>query len=326
MEALSMFQTRITEMLGIKYPIVMGGMMFVGTAGLAAAVSNAGGLGIIAAANTPSPGELRAEIKKFKSLSDKPFGVNVSFAPTFQPIDRDALIDVSVEEGAAAIETAQSEAGRSAEHIKKTKVKWIHKVARVRDAIAAEQRFGVDIVAVVGFECGGAPSLNENPTFILIPLVADAVKVPIIAGGGVGDARGFIAALALGAEGVIMGTRFIATHECIAHHNIKEAIIKGQETDTTLVLFSDKAAERVWKNEIAAKVQDMESRGATWEEKRDFISGEKSKRAFLDGDINYGILPMGQVIGLIREEASVKEIIEGIVNGATTIYKRLPFQ
>ncbi len=318
-----MFKTRITEMLNIEYPIVQGGMMFVGTSELAAAVSNAGCLGMIAAAMASSPEELRAEIRKLKNTTDKPFGVNLSYAPTFKPIDREALLDIAVEEGATAIETAGPIAEPSAEHIRKSKVRWIHKVARVKDAITAEQRLGADIVAVVGYECGGAPSNNDNPTFILVPLVADAMKIPVLAGGGVGDARGFVAALVLGAEGVLMGTRFIATKECIAHPNIKEAIIKASETDTTLVQYSDQVQERVFRNKIAETVQAMEKKGASWEEKREFITGERSRKAFLEGDIDFGMLPLGQVIGAIREVVSVKELIDSIIQGAIEIRKRL---
>lgn len=318
-----MFEARITKMFNIEYPIIQGGMMFVGTWELAAAVSNAGCLGMIAAAITPSPEELRAEIRKLKNTTEKPFGVNLSYAPTYKPIDRETLLDIAVEEGATAVETTGPIAEPSAEHIRKSKVKWIHKVARVKDAITEERRLGADIVAVVGYECGGAPSRNDNPTFILVPLVANAVKIPILAGGGVGDGRSFVAALVLGADGVLMGTRLVATEECVAHPNIKETIIKASESDTTLVQYSDQVQERVFRNKIAETVQAMEKKGATWEEKREFISGERSRKAFLDGDIDFGMLPMGQIIGQIREVVSVKALIESIVQGAREIHKRL---
>ena len=317
-----MFQTRVTEMLGIGYPIIEGGMMWLGVAELAAAVSNAGGLGIIASGNFPSPGELRAEIRKVRSLTDKPFGVNVSVTPTFRPTDRGALIDTAVQEEAAAIETAGRDALQFAERIKKGKTKWIHKCARVRDALTAE-RSGADIVTIVGYECGGAPPPNEITTFILVPLVVDAVKIPVLAGGGIGDARGFVAALALGAEGVVMGTRFIATRECRAHPNIQEAIVKARETDTTLVQRSIGTMERVLRNKTAETVLAVEKRGASLEELKEFIMGERARKSWLEGDVDLGILPCGQIIGQIREVVSVQELIHNIIEGAITIHQRL---
>ena len=317
-----MFRTRVTEMLGIRYPIVEGGMMWLGVAELAAAVSNAEGLGFIASGNFPSPGELRAEIRKVRSLTDKPFGVNVSVAPTFRPTDRGALIDTAVQEGAAAIETAGRNALQYAGRIKKGQTKWIHKCARVRDALTAE-RSGADIVTIVGYECGGAPPPNEITTFILVPLVVDAVKIPVLAGGGIGDARGFIAALALGAEGVVMGTRFIATRECMAHPNVKEAIVKARETDTTLVQRSIGTMERVLRNKTAETVLDMEKRGASLEELRQFIMGERAKKSWMEGEVDLGILACGQVMGLIREVVSVQELISSMVEGAVAIHQRL---
>jgi nitronate monooxygenase len=309
-------------MLGIGYPIIEGGMMWLGVAELAAAVSNAGGFGIIACGNFPEAEKLKAEIRKLKSLTDKPFGVNVSVMPTFRPVDRGALIDISVEEGARAIETAGRDALQFAERIKRGKTRWIHKCARVRDAITAE-RSGADMVTVVGYECGGAPPQNEITTFILVPLVVDAVKIPVLAGGGIGDARGFVAALALGAEGVVMGTRFIATRECRAHPNIKEAIVKARETDTTLVQRSIGTMERVLRNKTAETVLAMEKRGASLEELKEFIMGERARKSWLEGDVDLGILACGQVMGLIREVVSVQELIHSMVEGAATIHQRL---
>jgi NADH:quinone reductase (non-electrogenic) len=317
-----LFQTRVTEMLGIGYPIIEGGMMWLGVAELAAAVSNAGGFGIIACGNFPEAETLKAEIRKLKNLTDKPFGVNVSVMPTFRPVDRGALIDISVEEGARAIETAGRDALQFAERIKRGKTRWIHKCARVRDAITAE-RSGADMVTVVGYECGGAPPQNEITTFILVPLVVDAVKIPVLAGGGIGDARGFVAALALGAEGVVMGTRFIATRECRAHPNIKEAIVKARETDTTLVQRSIGTMERVLRNKTAETVLAMEKRGASLEELKEFIMGERARKSWLEGDVDLGILPSGQIIGQIRDVVSVQELIHNIIEGAITIHQRI---
>jgi nitronate monooxygenase len=304
-----MFQTRVTEMLGIKYPIVLGGMMWAGTAELAAAVSNAGGFGIIAAGNFPAPDLLRSEIRKLRNLTSKPFGVNVSVTPTFRQVDREALVDALIEEGATAIETAGPNAGQFAERIKRGKIKWIHKCAQVRNALTAE-RWGADIVTVVGYECGGAPPMNELTTFILVPLVVDTVKIPG-------------AALALGAEGIVMGTRFIATTECVAHPDIKAAIVKARETDTMLVQRSIGTMERVLRNQLAENVLSMEEKGATLEELREFISGTRTSEAWRTGDVRMGMVPCGQIVGLIRGVVSASEVIDGIVQGAVAIHRRL---
>ncbi len=317
-----MFQTKVTEMLGTKYPIILGGMMWLGTPELASAVSNAGGFGIIAAGNYPSPRELRSAIRKLRSLTDKPFGVNITVMPSFKTIDRKALVDVAIDEGVTALETAGRNTEEIADHIKKSKVKWIHKCGRVKDAITAEQRFGADAVTIIGFECGGAPPMTEVTTFILVPLVVEAIKIPILAGGGIGDARGFAAALALGAEGVVMGTRFIASRECVAHENIKKAMLEASETDTVLVQRSIRSMERVLRNDVAEKVVALEQEGATLEELRPLISGENSQKSYIQGNVNGGLLPCGQVVGQIREILSVKEIVEGIIEGASAIYNR----
>jgi len=317
-----MFKTRITEMLGIEYPIICGGMQYVSNAELVAAVSNAGGMGILAVGNFGSKEELRDEIRKIKTLTDKPFGVNVTFMPTLRIIDREGLIDTAIEEGASAIETSGRITEAHVQRIKKGKVKHIHKVARLRDARTAE-RLGVDAVAIVGFECGGAPPMDEITTFIQVPLVADAVNLPVIAGGGIGDARGFVAALALGADGVVMGTRFMITKESLVHQNVKDAVIRAKETDTVPVLRSLRSMERVFKNEVARKVIEMENRGATLDELVPLISGDKVRASWENGDINSAILPCGQVIGLINEVPTVKEVIDDMVSGAEDILNRL---
>ena len=317
-----MFKTRITEMLGIEYPIICGGMQYVSNAELVAAVSNAGGMGILAVGNFGSKEELRDEIRKIKTLTDKPFGVNVTFMPTLRIIDREGLIDTAIEEGASAIETSGRITEAHVQRIKKGKVKHIHKVARLRDARTAE-RLGVDAVAIVGFECGGAPPMDEITTFIQVPLVADAVNLPVIAGGGIGDARGFVAALALGADGVVMGTRFMITKESLVHQNVKDAVIRAKETDTVPVLRSLRSMERVFKNEVARKVIEMENRGATLDELVPLISGDKVRASWENGDINSAILPCGQIIGLINEVPTVKEVIDDMVNGAEDILNRL---
>ena len=317
-----MFNTKITEMLGIEYPIICGGMQWVSDAKLVAAVGNAGGMGMLAAGNFASREELADEIQKIKQYSDRPFGVNVTFMPSLRIIDREGLIDTAIEGGASAIETSGKITAEHVQRIKGGKVKHIHKVARVRDARTAE-RLGVDAVAIVGFECGGAPPMDDITTFIQVPLVVDAVNVPVLAGGGIADARGFAAALALGAEGVVIGTRFMIAKESLVHQNIKDAVVKAREIDTVPVLRSLLSMERVYKNEVAQKILEMESRGTTLEELISLISGDKVKQSWEKGDINSAILPCGQVIGLINEVPTVKEVIDDMVSGAGEILKRL---
>ena len=318
-----MFDTRITRMLGIKYPIVMGGMMFAGTAELAAAVSDAGGLGIIAAGNYPSPDELKAAIGTLRSLTDKPFGVNVTLMPSFRPLDRGALVDTAVREGAAAIELAGPDTIEFYGRIKDAgTAKIIHKCAYARHAMTAERR-GADAVAIIGYEAGGAPPMDEVTTFIQVPQVVDALKIPVLAGGGICDARGFVAALALGAEGVIMGTRFLACKESPVHANVKEAILKARASDTMIVKAFLGIGERVLRNEMAEKVRAMEEQGAGLDELKEFIVGERARKSWNEGDLDYGILAMGQAIGLITEINSVREVIDAIVKGAEEIRTRL---
>jgi nitronate monooxygenase len=317
-----MFETKVTKMLGIEYPIICGGMQWVSDAKLVAAVGNAGGIGMLAAGNYSSKEELRDEIRKVKELSDKPFGVNVTFMPSVRVIDREGQIDIAIEEGATAVETSGRITEEYVQRIKKGKVKHIHKVARVRDARTAE-RLGVDAVTIVGFECGGAPPMDDITTFIQVPLVVDAVSLPVLAGGGIGDARGFVAALALGAEGVVVGTRFMLAKESLVHQNIKDVMVKAKETDTVPVLRSLRSMERVFKNEVAQKVVELESKGTTLEELISLIAGAKVQESLEKGDINSAILACGQIIGLIDGVPSVKEIIDDMVSGAEESLKRL---
>ena len=317
-----MLKTKITEMLGIKYPIICGGMQWVSDARLVAAVGEAGGIGMLTAGNYSSKEELRAEIRKVKKASDKPFGVNVTFMPSLRVIDREGQIDTAIEEGATVIETSGKITEEQAKRIKKGRVKHIHKVARLRDARTAE-RLGVDAVTIVGFECGGAPPMDDITTFIQVPLVVNAVSIPVLAGGGIGDGRGLAAALALGAEGVVVGTRFMITRESLVHQNIKDAMVKARETDTVLVLRSLRSMERVLKNSTALKVLEIESRDGGLEELASLIAGRKVEESLEKGDIDSAILPCGQIIGLIDNVPSVKEVIDNMVQGAEETLRRL---
>lgn len=317
-----MFKTRITEMFGIKYPIIQGALLWLSRAELVAAVSNAGGLGILSALTLPTAEELREEIKKTRSLTDKPFAVNITLLPTIQAVDYQRHIDVALEGGVKIIETA----GRSPEpymkQLKEAKVKVMHKVARVKDAKSAE-RLGVDAVTIVGFEAAGHPGMDEVTSLVLVPITVDAVKIPVIAGGGIGDGRGFAAALALGAEGVLMGTRFMASKECPINPKIAQWMVNAGETDTLMIERSIKNTARVMKTEFSQRVLELEEKGATLEELLPFISGDRSRESYISGDVNDGVIACGQVVGLIHELPSVKEIIDGIINEAGLITRRL---
>jgi len=317
-----MFETRITKMFGIKYPIIQGAMQWLSRAELVSAVSNAGGLGIISSLSFPTAKELRQEIKKTKGMTDKPFAVNITLMPTARPVNYEEYISAAIEEGVKIIETS----GRSPEQymklLKDAKAKVVHKAARVRDIITAE-RVGVDAVTIDGFSAGGHPGMDDVGSIVLIPAAVDAVKIPVIAAGGIGDARGFVAALSLGAEGVLMGTRFVASQECDLHPKIKEWLLQARETDTLMIERSIKNAARVMKTEFSLRVLEMEEKGATLEELLSLISGERAKRSYISGDVNDAVIACGQVVGLIRDIPSVKEIIDGIISEAKLIMQRL---
>jgi len=316
-------KTRITELLGIKYPIIQGGMQWLSRAELAAAVSNAGGLGIITAATHPGKQELVEEIRRTRELTDRPFGVNISMLPDVGPGDKTpGYFEAVIEEKVPVVETS----GRSPEafvpYLKEAGIRLIHKVPAVRFAQKAE-RVGADAVTIVGFECGGHPGMDDVTTLILAPRTADSVSIPVIAGGGIADARGLVAALALGAEGVVMGTRFVATAECIAHRNHKEWIVNARETDTLMVQRSIRNAARVMRNAAAERVLEMEARGASLEELLTVIGGQIGRRAVLNGDIDGGTFAVGQCVGLVKEIKPIREVIEEMVAGAGEIMSRL---
>ncbi|MBO8132205.1 MAG: nitronate monooxygenase [Candidatus Marinimicrobia bacterium] len=316
-------KTRVTELLGIQYPIIQGGMQWLSRAEFAAAVSNAGGLGIITAATHPTKEDLIKEIRKTRSLTDKPFGVNISMLPGVGPGEKTAqYFEAVVEEKVPVVETS----GRNPEEfvplLKKEGIKLIHKVPAVRYAKKAEQ-VGADAVTIVGFECGGHPGMDDVTTLVLTPKTVDSINIPVIAGGGIADARGFVAALSLGAEGVVMGTRFIATTESLAHWKYKEWMVNAQETDTMIIQRSIRNAARVMKNSAAKKVLEMEARGAGLEELLTVISGQVGRRALFEGNIEEGTIAMGQCVGLINEVKPIKEVIEEIVREGEAILSRL---
>jgi NAD(P)H-dependent flavin oxidoreductase YrpB (nitropropane dioxygenase family) len=318
-----MFKTRITEMLDIEYPIIQGGMMWLATPELAAAVSNGGGLGIIAALNSVSGAGLKEEIRKCKDLTDKPFGVNVSMLPDLTTGEKTGeYIDAIIAEGVAAVETAGRNPAPYVPLLKEAGIKVIHKVPAVRHALKAEQ-IGVDAVTIVGFECAGHPGMDDVTTFILVQKASRELTIPVIAGGGICDAKGFVAALALGAEGVLMGTRFMLTHECWAPERIKGELLKATELDTMIIERSINNAARVIKNQAALRALEMEEQGATLEELLTVISGKVGLKAFQDDDTDAGVIACGQVVGVIDTLKSVKEVIDEIIDDAHDIYRRL---
>jgi len=317
-----MFKTRITELFGVKYPIICGGMHLLSRAELVAAVSNAGGLGILASTTFEKKEELQEEIRKTKSLTDKPFGVNLNLFPMMRPRSVEEDIDLFIDEGVEIVESSGASPEAYVPRLKEAGVKIMHKVPAVRYAQKAE-RVGVDAVTIVGFECAGHPGMDDVTSLILVPLTVDALKIPVAAGGGFCDARSFVAALALGADGVVMGTRFVATHECVAHPKIKKWLVKAKETDTMLIDRSLGLPMRVIKNKPAEKALEMDKRGASLEELLTVISGALGKKAWLEGDIDAGVLSLGMAVGRIHEILSVKEVIDDIIEEAKAICKRL---
>jgi NAD(P)H-dependent flavin oxidoreductase YrpB (nitropropane dioxygenase family) len=317
-----MFKTRVTELFGIKYPIIAGGMHLLSRAELVAAVSNAGGLGILASTTFETKEELREEIRKTRSLTNKPFGVNLNLFPMMRQRSVEEDIDLFIDEGVGIVESSGASPEPYVHRLKEAGVKIIHKVPAVRFAQKAES-VGVDAVTIVGFECAGHPGMDDVTSLILVPLTADALKIPVVAGGGFCDARSFVAALALGADGVMMGTRFVATHECIVHPKIKEWMVKAKETDTTLIDRSLGLPMRVIKNKPAEKALEMDKRGASLEELLTVISGELGRKAWIEGDIEAGVVSLGMAVGRIHEIVSVKKAIDDIIEEAQTICKRL---
>ena len=315
-----MLKTRITEMLGIQYPIIQGGMAWLGVAELVAAVSNAGGLGVIGSVSFATPEELRSEIRKTRELTDKPFGVNITMLPAVRELPNDGHVQVAVEEGVPVIETSGRRPDDYVDILKKANIKLIHKVGSVRHARSAE-RIGCDAVTAVGFEGAGFPLMDDITLWNLVPCMADAVAIPVIAAGGTTDPRQLVAALALGAEAVSMGTRFMVTKESLAHSNIKEALVNAVETDTLMIQRSIKNQTRVLKNEAAAQVLEMEGRGASLEELLTVISGQRGRNALMEGHVDYGTLTCGQGVGLIQSAPTVAEVIESMVKGAESLIR-----
>ena len=311
------WNTRVTKLLGIKYPIIQGGLAYLAYADLAAAVSNAGGLGQITAMSLESSEQLREEIRKVRAKTDKPFGVNFAIGQHGRPFSH--MLDVAIEEKVPVISMTGGNPSPVFEQLKGVDVKKLVLVAAVRQAVKAEE-LGADAVMVVGQEGGGHLGKHDTGTFVLIPKVVDSVSIPVIASGGIGDGRGLMAAFALGAEGIEMGTRFIATKECVHASDIyKELIIKGTESDTVVIKRTLGAPGRAIANEWTEKILEIEKNGGGYEQLKEYISGEANRRFIYDGKVNEGFAWAGQVMGLIRDIPSVEELFSRMISEAEEI-------
>ena len=316
------FKTRVTEMLGVEHPIVQGGMQNVGYAELASAVSNAGGLGLITALTQPSPEALAAEIERCRSMTSKPFGVNLTYLPTLNAPDYGAYAKVIIDAGITIVETAGSPKVREIwEMMKPHGITIVHKCTSVRHALSAEKH-GCDIISIDGFECAGHPGEDDIPGLILIPATKDKVKIPLLASGGIGDARGFVAALALGAEGINMGTRFCATKESPIHDNVKAKYVENDELGTNLIFRKFHNSARVGKNDVSDEVVAISAKeGAVFEDVRHLVSGAQGAEVLRTGDLSKGIFWAGMIQGLIHDIPTCQELIDRIIGGAEEIVR-----
>ena len=315
-------KTRITEMLGIEHPIVQGGMQSVGYAELASAVSNAGGLGILTALTQPSPEALRDEIERCRSMTSKPFGVNMTVFPTINAPDYNAYAQAIIDGGIRIVETAGTPQVREIwEMLKPHGVVILHKCTAVRHALSAE-RAGCDVISIDGFECAGHPGEDDIPGLILIPAAADKVKIPMLASGGFGDGRGLAAALALGAEGINMGTRFCATVEAPIHDNVKQKMITNDERGTNLIFRNLHNTARVGKSDVSDEVvRRLNLPDATFGDVRELVAGAAGKELLATGDLSKGVFWAGMIQGLIHDIPTCEVLITRIIADAEAIIK-----
>ncbi len=316
-----MFETRITQLFDIKYPILCGGMYWIGRAELIAAIANAGGLGFMVGATFENLDDLRAEIRKARDLTDGPIGLNINLFPALRPQPIEAWVEIACEEKIPVVETSGRSPEAIVEPLHAGGVKIMHKVPGVKYARTVE-RLGCDAVCVVGHECGGHPGMDEVTTLVMVPATVDAVDIPVVAAGGFADGRGLVAALALGADAVLMGTRFMATQECRGHPAWKQWLVDATEADTAYIMKSIKNPSRVAKNAVATKVMEMEARGATLEELLPIVAGQGGA-VFDDGVLDSQLASTGQAMGLIHDVPTVKELIDRMVEEALQIRDRL---
>jgi nitronate monooxygenase len=311
-------QTRFTEAFGVEHPITQGGMQWVGRAELVAAVANAGCLGFLTALTQPTPEALAEEIRRTRELTDKPFGVNLTILPSINPPPYDEYRAAIVESGVKAVETAGYNPEEHIPDFHAAGVKVLHKAVAVRHARKAE-RVGVDAISIDGFECAGHPGEDDIPGLVLIPAAADALEIPIIASGGFGDGRGFVAALALGADGINMGTRFLCTQESPIHPRIKEQIVANDERATQLIFRSMRNTSRVARNSVSEKVVEIERGGGMFEDVRELVSGQRGRLVYEQGDPELGVWSVGLVQGLIRDVPTVQQLVDRIMDEAHRI-------
>lgn len=307
--------TPLTQMLGVRYPIIQGGMQWVGYAELAAAVSNAGGLGILTALTQPTPEALAAEITRCRALTDQPFGVNVTMLRTVNAPPYAQYFDVIIKQGIKIVETAGNVPEDVFATLKKAGIVVVHKCTSVRHAIAAQRR-GAGVISIDGFECAGHPGEDDVPGLVLIPAACDALEIPVVASGGIADGRGMAAALSLGAVGVNMGTRFVCTQEAPVHADIKAALMGASERDTRLIFRTMRNSARVLDNVISRTVIGLETRpgGVTFDEIRPLVAGVRGKQALASGAVDDGLVWAGQVVGLINDIPTCQQLISRMVS------------
>ena len=311
-----MIKTRITELFGIEHPIVQGGMQWVARAELVSAVANAGALGFLTALTQPTPEDLAKEVQRCREMTDKPFGVNLTILPSLKKIPYDEYRQAIIESGVKIVETAGNNPQSHLPDFKRAGVKVIHKCTSVRHGLTAE-RIGCDAISMDGFECAGHPGEDDVTNLVLLPIARDKIKIPMIASGGLGDARGLVAVLALGAEGMNMGTRFMATEEAPIHEKVKQQMVENDERATEMIFRTLKNTARVASNSVSREVVSIESKGnATIDEISHLVSGKRGRVVFENGDVEHGIWSAGMIQGLIHDVPTCKELIDRIIEEA----------
>tara|TARA_B100001057_G_scaffold131783_2_gene131036 strand:- start:1868 stop:2842 length:975 start_codon:yes stop_codon:yes gene_type:complete len=314
-----MLKTRITDLFGIEHPVIQGGMQWVGYAELVSAVSNAGALGILTALTQPTPEDLAKEIERTRGMTDKPFGVNLTVLPTINPPPYEEYAQAIVGSGVKIVETAGRSPEPFMELFKEYDVKVIHKCTSVRHALKA-QSVGVSAITIDGFECAGHPGEDDIPSLVLLPQAAEALDVPVAGCGGFSDAKSMVAALALGGEAIVMGTRFMATKEAGIHQNVKEKMTEADELSTNLMFRTMHNTARVFKNSVSDQVVEIESTGsATFEDVKDLVAGQRGRKVFEEGDLEHGIWSAGISVARVKDVPSCKDMVSRLVADAEEI-------
>ncbi len=314
-----MLQTRITELFGIKHPVIQGGMQWVGFAGLVSAVSNAGALGILTALSQPTPEDLVKEIEKTRGMTDQPFGVNLTILPTINPPPYEEYAQAIVGSGVKIVETAGRSPEPFMELFKEYDVKVIHKCTSVRHALKA-QAVGVDAITIDGFECAGHPGEDDIPSLVLLPQAVEALDIPVAGCGGFSDGKSLVAALALGGEAIVMGTRFMATKEAGVHQNVKDKMTEADELSTNLMFRTMHNTARVFKNSVSNEVVEIESTGsATFEDVKDLVAGQRGRVVFEEGDLEHGIWSAGISVARVKDIPTCEEMVSRLISAANNI-------